>query len=225
MVSGDSDSSIARQFQLHSSSVAIHRAKHLPTSPSRLSAADRSTYEAELRTIDLSSKSTRLRKLSARIADLEALQLSRAASAKSRLAQANALKREGSPIPPGLIPAPGAETGLLDDDGRFDGPAFLQYRLALEQAAKEVGQWDISSATSEAKSQATSVTIIQGVATGDHRVLGSIDARVTHVLQQPPDDDKPLIRQLQATLERQSIQSVTSDRASDMVLDGAGDDE
>ncbi len=76
--------------------------------------------------------------------------------------------RAAAAIDAGEDAVPGMETGLLVKEPRkggfvyaVDTGAIREYRAALEQAAKECGEWDIDGATREAGAVGPSVTIQQ----------------------------------------------------------------
>lgn len=123
------------------------------------------------------SREYRLCKLQELFERLESLINNRVRIVMERQAEIKTMKELGEEVPEGLIPHPGAESGLLGLTGAFDTYLCREYRSCLEQAAKEMGQWDVTGAGSRETGKDPSTVIYQHVNGGINQQIGTTDPR------------------------------------------------
>ena len=217
MAAGETDGPLAKDYGYQSQQVAIHRLKHMPTSPARMSGAALAAYNQTLQAFAVASKANRLERLQAIFDRIESLIEARAADATSRAAKVRQLEEAGEQVPEGLAPLPGATSGLLGPDGKLDTYAIREYRSTLEQVAKECGEWDItgSGGREDAAAGAAQVTIQQVIHGSSHMAVAA--------------DPRPGSASIQAAHRPLSLPSMQSVRVAEgegatgaVLADGAG---
>lgn len=178
MAAGEADGPLSREYGYQSQQMAVHRLRHMPTSPAKMTGAALAAYNQALQGFAVASKAQRIAEIQSLYNRLQALIEARATDAQNRLTKVRMLEEEGEQVPEGLAPLPGAETGLLSHDGEFDVYTLRESRSCLEQAAKELGEWDITGAgrREDTASGAAQVTI-QQVIHGHSAIAVSADPR------------------------------------------------
>lgn len=219
MAAGETDGPLAKEYGYQSQQLAVHRLRHMPTSPAKLSGAALQAYNQALQGFAVASKAQRIAEIQSLYNRLQALIEARAADAENRLTKVRQLEEDGEQVPEGLAPLPGAETGLLSHDGEFDVYTLRESRSCLEQAAKELGEWDITGAgrREDTASGAAQVTI-QQVIHGHSAIAVSADPRPG--ARQIPLAREPLTLP-QPSISAPSSQSVHRDIDSETAVPGA----
>lgn len=212
MLAGESDSAIARRWNLTQTAATIHRAKHLVTSPAQMTPALREAHETALARFAISSKVDRVSRIQSLIDRMDSLMASRA--------------RAYSHVPGGdsglLVARQREVAGEVVHEEVLDAMVLKEYRELLRQAAGELGQWDVTGKAAR-EDTGTSITVIQAVSgPGEPRQVIAADARPGAAKPLPAlESPRPqgLISALNDAFRQHSITSETIESVAVPVAD------